>query len=172
MIASCPQIFTWVQQIRALLPKLFLLPPSKLEIDSLYSQKLDVGATSVCIQITTNTVYKLRRPVLIEWGIRQTKINWHVRIACAQRNRVKLWTACEYLSIPPESISLIVLAVQPNNPAHKLVIKWNQKQHQETPQWLINILDKEPTGDRSNHSGTRLLSEYILALDDIEEVAI
>jgi hypothetical protein len=135
ILESYPQVRDWVEEIRQLLPSLFTISTEKLHLDTTFSQSINVQETNVCLQINTNVIFKRKSTILIEWAIRKPTLNW--------ADRTKLWVAAEYLSIPPESLKLIVLAVNSELPAEKLTIKWDEHQHKKTGNWLKQLLSAE-----------------------------
>ncbi len=165
IFAAYPLLKTWISEMQSLLPSLFTLPPEKLNIDALYSHAIHTKDRTVCIQVSTNSVYKKKKTVLIEWGIRRSQLTWH--------DRVKLWTASECLSIPPENITLIILAAHIDKPTDKLTIRWNSKQHKRTSKWLIDTLNKEEKDKENLQIIDPPPSNYQLpTIEEIKEMAI
>ncbi|AFZ11395.1 hypothetical protein Cri9333_0424 [Crinalium epipsammum PCC 9333] len=169
ILESYPQVKNWVEKIQQLLPSLFTISAEKLHLDTAFSQSINVGETNACLQISTNAIFKRKSTILIEWAIRKPTVNW--------ADKTKLWVACEYLSIPPESLKLVVLAVNSELPAKSLIIRWNEGEHKTTGNWLKNkvaSLMNEPTNETAPIliPDIDLTDNRRLTFSEIPEVAI
>lgn len=168
LLKAHPQINNWVLEVKRLLPKLFILDPTKLLLDAQFQAPLCLKTGTVYIQITTNAILRTKKPViLLDWAIRHKKLNWY--------DRVKLWTVSEYLPSECGNPKLIIIALHQNRPATLNQINWNQKQHEKIKNWLLSLLEKP----RINREPSRALerkepqaSDIWLNLEEIEEVKI
>ncbi|GAC1450395.1 MAG: hypothetical protein NVS2B14_14290 [Chamaesiphon sp.] len=73
---------------------------------------------------------------MIEWGIRSPRLNLS--------DRIKLWTTCEYFSLSPDDIDLMVLAVHPEFPPQMKIFNWDLERHKETDLSIKEILLRKP----------------------------
>ncbi|OUC14554.1 MAG: hypothetical protein B0A82_11500 [Alkalinema sp. CACIAM 70d] len=157
-----PLMARWVAEVQALIPELFE-SKKKFWIDVPMIAPLKTGDTPICIQVQVN--YGLRRgmPRLYEWAIRSAKPTW--------QDAVKLWVMSVHYAIPPEKLSLIVLALHPSLPAQKLRLQWDQTQQDQTQQWLIQLLT-QPTAqpEPKNHKNNNY--SLLFDLDEIPEVPL
>ncbi|MBD2771297.1 hypothetical protein [Iningainema tapete] len=168
LLEAHPQINQWVEQVRAQVPEIFTLKKDKLLIDAHFSAALQLNEDNAVIEINTNVAFEKKSVKLIEWAIRQPRLNWY--------DKVKLWVTSEYLMIPPEQLQLTILALHSKQAAKKHEIYWNQKQHEETQQWLVSVLTEQPFRQKRKRS-TVLVSPIssqtlTLPLEEIEEVEI
>ena len=162
LLNAHPLIARWVAEVQELVPELFQ-NRKKLWIDMPMIAPLRTGDTPIFIQVQVN--YGLRRgmPRLYEWAIRSAKPTW--------QDAVKLWVMAVHYAIPPEKLSLIVLALNPSLPAQKLRLQWDQTQQDQTQQWLMQLLTQStspPCLDVHKEDDYSLL----LNLDAIPEVSL
>jgi hypothetical protein len=162
LLNAHPLMARWVAEVQELVPELFQ-GRKKLSVDLPMVAPLRTEDTPIFIQIQVN--YGLRRgmPRLYEWAIRSTKPTW--------QDAVKLWAMAVHYAIPPEKLSLIVLALHPSLPAQKLRLQWDQTQQDQTQQWLMQILTqpiKLPVPE------IHTITDYssLLNLDGIPEVPL
>jgi hypothetical protein len=159
LLKTHPYMGRWMRQIKKLAPELFQ-PKRKLLIDTQIVAPL---AEKSFIQVQTNIGFRRGIPRLYEWAVRRPKLIW--------QDRVKLWAACEQYSISPEQVQLIVLALHPSKPACRVKVGWSQVQHEQTKQWLSQIISQSlketPVLPEVTGSGTPLLD-----LESIPEVVL
>jgi hypothetical protein len=169
LLDAHPQINQWVDQMRSLVPEIFTLKKDKLLIDAHFSTALQLDNDNAVIEISTNVAFEKKSVRLIEWAIRQPRLNWY--------DKVKLWVTSEYLMVTPEQLQLTILALHPKQVAKKHEIYWNQQQHEETQQWLVSVLTEQPICQERELStifGSPTVYNQVLALplEEIEEVEI
>jgi hypothetical protein len=162
LLDTHPLIARWVAEVQELVPQLFQ-NRKKLWIDAPMIAPLTTGDTPIFIQVQVN--YGLRRgmPRLYEWAIRSAKLTW--------QDAVKLWVMSVHYAIPPEKLSLIVLALHPSLPAQKLRLQWDQTQQDQTQQWLMQILT-QPINHPVPEIHTNTDYSMLLNLDAIPEVPL
>jgi hypothetical protein len=162
LLNNYPLITRWVAEIQELVPELFQ-GRKKLWIDVPMIAPLTTGNTPIFIQVQVN--YGLRRgvPRLYEWAIRSAKPTW--------QDAVKLWAMVVHYTIPPEKLSLIVLALHPSLPTQKLRLQWDQMQQDQTQQWLIQLLT-QPTALPEPEIHRNTDNSLLLNLDAIPEVPL
>jgi hypothetical protein len=154
LLKTHPHMGRWMRQIKKLAPELFQ-PKKKLLIDT---QVVAPLAENAFIQVHTNIGFRRGIPRLYEWAVRRPKLNW--------QDRIKLWAACEQYSISPQQVQLIVLALHPSKPACRVKIGWSQMQHEQTRQWLSQVISHshEETPARSQ------VEQSVLPLLDLESI--
>ncbi|KAM3109423.1 hypothetical protein [Phormidesmis sp. 146-33] len=162
LLDAHPLIDRWVAEVQELLPEIFQ-GRKKLWIDAPMIVPLTTDDTPIFIQVHAN--YGLRQgiPRLYEWAMRPAKLTW--------QDAVRLWVATTNYAIPPEKLSLIVLAIHPSRSAQKLRLQWDQEQQEQTQQWLMQLLTQPaifPCRDVHRGDNTSLL----LNLDAIPEVPL
>ncbi|WP_019488133.1 hypothetical protein [Kamptonema formosum] len=137
LLDSHPQIDRWIMEIGLLFPEVFEWKPPQFLVDTQFITKLCTkNEKAVCLQINTNAAFLRNGYVnLIEWAIRHPALNWS--------DKLKLWIATEYLSLPPEKLKLTILALHPTYPGKRHEISWDSQQHQETKDWLISVLTEQ-----------------------------
>ena len=162
LLDTHPLMAQWVAEVQELVPELFE-GRKKLWIDVPMIAPLTTGDTPIFIQVQVN--YGLRQgiPRLYEWAIRPAKITW--------QDAVKLWLMVIHHAIPPEKLSLIILALHPSLPAQKLRLQWDQTQQDQTQQWLIQLLN-QPTKLPVPEIRTNNDYSLLLNLDAIPEVPL
>jgi hypothetical protein len=162
LLNAHPLTARWVAEIQELVPEIFQ-GSKKLWIDVPMIAPLTTGDTPILIQVQVN--YGLRRgmPRLYEWAIRSAKPTW--------QDAVKLWAMSVHYTIPPEKLSLIILALHPVLPAQKLRLQWNQTQQDQTQQWLIQLLT-QPINLPVPEIHTNTDYSVLLNLDAIPEVPL
>ena len=169
LLIAYPQINNWVLEVQRLLPKLFLLNPNKLLLETHFQAPLCLKAETVYIQTSTNVICRTKKPlILIDWVIRNTSLNWY--------DRVKLWTASEQLlKSGYKKPKLVILAIPSESPATLIQLNWNHEHHENTKTQLVSLL-KNP---RSNWEPANFLEvketnalDIQLDLEEIEEVKI
>ncbi|MDF5732601.1 MAG: hypothetical protein PUP92_32555 [Rhizonema sp. PD38] len=168
LLDAHPQINQWVDQVRSLIPEIFTLKKDKLLIDAHFSAALQLNDNKAVIDISTNAAFGKKSVRLIEWAVRQPRLNWY--------DKVKLWVTSEYLMIPPEQLQLTILALHPKQAAKKYEIYWNQKQHEKTKKWLVSVLTEQPIHQERKLStvfgAPTISSQVLVPLEEIEEVEI
>ena len=125
-----PHMGRWMHQMKKLAPELFQ-PNKKLLIDT---QVVAPLVENAFIQVHTNIGFRRGIPRLYEWAVRRPKLNW--------QDKVKLWAACEQYSISPQLVQFIVLALHPSKPARRVKVGWSQVQHEQTQQWLSQVISQ------------------------------
>jgi len=162
LLSAHPLIARWVAEVKELVPELFE-ERKKLWIDAPMIAPLTTDGTPIFIQ--THVSYGLRRgtPRLYEWAVRPAKITW--------QDAVKLWLMAIHHAIPPETLSLIVVALHPTLPAQKLRLQWDEIQQNQTQQWLIQLLT-QPTDLQSPQIHNNTDYSLLLNLDTIPEVPL
>ncbi|MEG4942388.1 hypothetical protein [Microcoleus sp. F4-D5] len=159
LLLANPKVDRWIMEVSLLFPEVFEWEPPKFLVDTQFSAKLN---KDVCVQINANAAFLEHQSVhLIEWAIRHPALNW-----C---DRVKLWTAAESLSLPPENIKLTVLALHPTHPGTRHLISWDSRQHAEAKNWLASLLARQA---RSPVAARRTSPPALASLTDfdIEEI--
>ncbi|WP_223300935.1 hypothetical protein [Oscillatoria nigro-viridis] len=130
LLLANPKVDKWIMEVSLLFPEVFEWESPTFLVDTQFSARLN---KNVCVQINANAAFLEPQSVhLIEWAIRHPALNW-----C---DRVKLWTAAESLSLPPENIKLTVLALHPAHPGTKRELSWDSRQHTQTRDWLASAL--------------------------------
>ena len=130
LLLANSKVDRWIMEVSLLFPEVFEWEPPKFLVDTQFSARLN---KDVCVQINANAAFLERQSVhLIEWAIRHPALNWS--------DRVKLWTAAESLSLPPENIKLTVLALHPAHPGTRREFSWDSRQHAQTRDWLASAL--------------------------------
>jgi len=130
LLLAEPKVDKWIMEVSLLFPEVFEWEPPTFLVDTQFSARLN---KDVCVQINTNAAFLERQSVhLIEWAIRHPALNW-----C---DRVKMWTAAESLSLPPENIKLTVLALHPAHPGMRCELSWDSRQHAQAKDWLASAL--------------------------------
>ncbi|HAZ48765.1 MAG TPA: hypothetical protein DDW76_09590 [Cyanobacteria bacterium UBA11369] len=138
LLDAHPQIDRWIMEVGLLFPKVFEWEPPQFLVDTQFIAKLCTKKKDTCVQINTNAVFHRNGYVnLIEWAIRHPVLNWS--------DKVKLWVATEYLSLPPENLKLTILALHPTHPGKRYEISWDSQQHEETRNWLVSVVTKQAT---------------------------
>lgn len=133
LLVAHPQIDRWIMEVSFLFPEVFEWEPPQFLVDTQFIAKLCTKKKDTCVQINTNAAFFRNGYVnLIEWTIRHPALNWS--------DRVKLWVATEYLSLPPENLKLTILALHPTHPGKRHEISWDTQQHEETRDWLMSVL--------------------------------
>lgn len=162
LLDAYPLMAQWVAEVQELAPELFK-GSKKLWVDAPIITPLTTGDTSIFIQAHIN--YGLRQgvPRLYEWAIRPAKMTW--------QDAVKLWAVAMHYAIPPEKLSLIVLALHPSLPVQKLRLQWDQMQQDQTQQWLIQLLT-QPTALPEPEIYRNTDNSLLLNLDAIPEVPL
>ena len=173
LLKAHPKINNWVNEVRNLFPELFNLGPTELLVNTQFQAPLNTLFGTVYVQVSTNAIFQPRKSVLlVEWAIRHKNAGWY--------DKVKLWTASEYLSVKPEKLTLVILALSPTHPATLKEFKWSRKQHEETSNWLVRLLSEQPKASQEKRSliqhkqhKTSLSSDVLsLKLEEVEEVEI
>jgi hypothetical protein len=160
LLDTHPLIARWVGEVQELVPELFQ-GRKRLWIDVPMLAPLRTEDTPIFIQAHVNYGLRQEIPRLYEWGMRPAKIIW--------QDAVKLWVVAMYYAIPPEKLSLIVLALHPSRSTQKLRLQWNQEQQEQTQQWLVQLLTQPATPPgRDVHKGDK--TSLLLNLDAIPEV--
>lgn len=126
-----PKIAQWVSEVKDLLPQLFERK-KKFWIDVPILAPLGIENTSFSLQAHVNYGLKQGIPRLYEWAVRPAQLTW--------QDTVKLWLITTYYAVAPEKLSLVVIALHPTLPAQKLRFRWDQTQHNQTQQWLMQLL--------------------------------
>lgn len=170
LLKAHPKINNWVNEVRNLFPELFNFSPTELLVNTQFQAPLNTFSGTVYVQVSTNAIFQPRKSViLVEWAIRHKNAGWY--------DKVKLWTASEYLSVKPEKLTFVILALSPTHPATLKEFKWSRKQHEETSNWLVRLLSEQPKASQEKRSliqhKTSLSSDVLsLKLEEIEEVEI
>ena len=156
-----PLLQQWVNQMQDLSPNLFK-PHKKLFIDVPLVAKLNLPEQDIFIDICANVGIVKGKPRLFDWAVRHPVISW--------QDRVKLWVAAQYFDLKKSDMKMVILALHPSKSVEKLIAKWNQKQHQQTHRWLVNLLTNQldPQSISAIHSDL----ENLLNIDEIEEVVL
>lgn len=162
LLDAHPLMAQWLPEVQELAPELFQVR-KKLWIDVPIIAPLDTGAALTFIQVQAS--YGLRHgiPRLYEWAVRPAKMTW--------QDAVKLWGVTRQYAIPPEKLSLIVLALHPSRSAQKFRLQWDQKQQEQTQQWLIQLLT-QPADLRASEMDKNDDCSVWLNLEAIPEVPI
>jgi len=130
LLLAEPKVDKWIMEVSLLFPEVFEWEPPTFLVDTQFSAKLN---KDVCVQINANAAFLERQSVhLIEWAIRHPVLNWS--------DRIKLWTAAESLSLPPENIKLTLLALHPAHPGTRRELSWDSRQHAQAKDWLASAL--------------------------------
>ena len=169
LLTAYPQIKNWVLEVQRLLPKLFLLNPNKLLLETHFQAPLCLKAETVYIQTSTNVILRTKKPlILIDWVVRNTRLNWY--------DRVKLWTASEQLlKTGYKKPKLVILAIASESSATLIQLKWNHEQHEDTKTQLISLLEKsKPNCEPANFLEFKETNALDIQLDleEIEEMKI
>lgn len=166
LLVAHSQIDRWIMEVNLLFPEVFEWEPPQFLVDTQFITQLCTDEKNLCVQVNTNAAFLGNRTVnLIEWAIRHPSLNWS--------DKVKLWVAANYLSLPPENLKLTILALHPTHPGKRHEISWDERQHLETRDWLVSVLTgqaaqtKVPVTSRQN-SPSR---SAILANVNIEKIA-
>ncbi|MGK7875391.1 MAG: hypothetical protein AB4426_19450 [Xenococcaceae cyanobacterium] len=156
-----PLLQQWVDQLQDLSSNLFK-PQKKLFIDVPLVAKLNLPNQDKFIDIRANVGIVKGKPRLFEWAVRHPVISW--------QDRVKLWVATQYFGLKKSELKMVILALHPTKQAEKIIAQWNQKQHQQTQQWLVNLLTNKL--NRQSTPKTYSDQENLLNIDEIEEVVL
>lgn len=136
LLISHPKIDRWMMEVGFLFPEIFEWKPTQFLVDTQFIAKLCINQKTVCLQINTNVAFLKNGYVnLIEWAVRHPSLNW--------ADKVKLWVAAEYISLPPKSLKLTILALHPTDPGQRHEITWDTQQHEETRDWLMTVLTEQ-----------------------------
>ena len=181
LLDNNPQIQQWVNELKQLLPSLFV-PHKKLLPDIPLTAKVDLNSSLLTnlnqkcypqhqfkiIEVRAHIGIVKGKPRLFEWAIRHPILSW--------QDRVKLWVAAEYFKIQPQELQLIVLALHPTRAAKKVSFSWDRRQHRQIKNWLLNAikLETEQTFVNSEHFLAAQAEEIATAinLDEIDEVSL
>ena len=160
LLTAYPQIENWVLEVQRLLPKLFLLNPNKLLLETHFQAPLCLKAETVYIQTSTNVILRTKKPlILIDWVIREKSLNWY--------DRVKLWTASEQLlKTGYKKPKLVILAIPSESPATLIQLDWNHEQHENTKTQLVSLLEKPKLNwGQANFSEVKETNDLDIQLD-------
>ena len=136
LLISHPKIDRWMMEVGFLFPEIFEWKPTQFLVNTQFIAKLRTNQKNVCVQINANVAFLKNGYVnLIEWAVRHPSLNWS--------DKVKMWVTAEYLSLPPETLKLSILALHPTDPGKRHEIAWDTHQHQETRDWLMSVLAEQ-----------------------------
>jgi hypothetical protein len=162
LLDAYPLMAQWVAEVQELAPELFKRS-KKLGVDAPIITPLTTGDTPVFIQVHVNYGFRQGVPRLYEWATRPAKLTW--------QDAVKLWAVAMHYAIPPEKLSLIVLALHPSRSAQKLRLRWDREQQDQTQQGLIQLLT-QPTGLQTPQIHSNTDYSLLLNLDTLPEVPL
>jgi hypothetical protein len=162
LLDAHPQMAAWVEEIKDLAPELFQLK-KKLAIDRPVIAPLVLGDDPIFIQVHVNLGFRRGVPRLYEWAVRQPELTW--------QDRIKLWATTIHYAFPPESVQLVVLALNATKPAQKRKLRWNSILHQQTERSLIQLLTQPPE-QTANFPFSQSTGFDLIDLEAIPEIPI
>lgn len=135
LLDADPMLDHLVREVQAALPSA-LRSGKRLQLHYPIAAPLD---NQTYVEVTVNVGFRHGTLKLFEWALRQPALHWS--------DRVQLWAATKHFEQHPSDVTLIVVALQPDQPTRKSVHHWTTELHQQTEQWLISLLSKscQPT---------------------------
>ncbi|KAM3090235.1 hypothetical protein ACKFKG_30050 [Phormidesmis sp. 146-35] len=130
LLQSDPALHHLVCEVQAALPNA-LCPGKRLQLNYPIAALLD---GQIYVRVEVNVGFRQGQPKLFEWAIRQPHLTWS--------DRVKLWVTTKHFEMHPNDVTLIVVALHPNQSAQKIVLHWNAELHEQTERWLFSLLSE------------------------------
>lgn len=163
LLEAEPALAYLVREVQAALPNALHLD-KRLQLHYPIAAPLD---NQTYVEVTVNVGFRRGALKLFEWALRQPALHWS--------DRVQLWAATKHFERHPNDVTLIVVALQPDQPAQKSVHHWTTELHQQTEQWLISLLSEncQPTVPIPSVSVTSpAITAVLKHLEVIEEVPL
>lgn len=130
LLEAEPVLDHLVREVQAALPSA-LRSGKRLQLHYPIAAPLD---DQTYVEVNVNVGVRHGTLKLFEWALRQPALHWS--------DRVQLWAATKHFERHPNDVTLIVIALQPDQPAQKSVHHWTTELHQQTEQWLISLLSE------------------------------
>ena len=164
LLEAEPVLDHLVREVQAALPSA-LRSSKRLQLHYPIAAPLD---NQTYVEVTVNVGFRHGTLKLFEWALRQPALHWS--------DRVQLWAATKHFGRYPSDVMLVVVALQPDRPAQKIVHHWTTALHEQTEQWLISLLSKnyQPTVPIPSVSVTHspAITAVLKHLEAIEEVPL
>lgn len=164
LLEAEPVLDHLVREVQAALPSA-LCSGKRLQLHYPIAALLD---NQTYVEVTVNVGVRRGTLKLFEWALRQPTLHWS--------DCVQLWAATKHFGRHPSDVMLIVVALQPDRPAQKIVHHWNAELHQQTEQWLVSLLSEscQPTVPIPSVSVTYspAITAVLKHLEAIEEVPL